>query len=94
MNKPSRLLDAIEYLGESAVDSSVPYVHVSIQVASDDDVDRVHRHLGSIVDGALSMPPDFVGHEGQTWRQSRTTIAGVEVTIHGPHRAAEKAKAA
>jgi hypothetical protein len=89
------LIDCIEQLGEALQDAGAARTFVSIQVDRDADVDRIHSLLGKLVGGARTdLLPTDTHYDGHRWRQSRTTIAGVEVTLHSPHVAIEKAKAA
>lgn len=89
------VLDAIESLGEALQDAGAARTFVSIQVDHDADVDRIHSLLGKLIGGARTdLLPTDTHYDGHRWRQSRTTIAGVEVTVHGPHRALVGAKAA
>jgi hypothetical protein len=81
------ILDAIEALGEAAQDAGVDHATVYIQVDSDADVDRLHASLGRLVGATGELAPEHVVFEGSCWRRSKRVVAGVAVTISGPHTA-------
>jgi hypothetical protein len=88
------ILDAIEALGEAAQSAGIDHATVYIQVGSDADVDRVDAMLGKCVGATGEIAPEHVVYEGACWRRSRRVVAGVAITISGPHTALVGAKAA
>jgi hypothetical protein len=81
------ILDAIEALGEAAQSAGIDHATVYIQVDKDSDVDRVDAMLGRCVGAVGEIAPEHVVYEGSCWRRAKRVVAGVAITISGPHTA-------
>jgi hypothetical protein len=85
----TKLLDAIEAVGEAVAEVGSNYANVYISVPRDADVDRVYALLGKLVDSTESpyvRAPHSVVFDGNAWRQAETLVAGVRVTVTSTHR--------